>query len=202
MINYIWFGLFAIGVITAIFTGSMAEITEQLFGSAKTAVELSIGLIGIMALWLGLMKVAEEAGAVRFIAKLLHPLLTRLFPGIPKGHKAMGSIVANLAANMLGLGNSATALGLKAMKDLQELNDDEDTATNEMCTFLAINTSSVTIIPATVIAIRASAGSAAPAEIIGTVLVATSASTIVAVIASKILERVGRKKMEGTPDGK
>jgi len=202
MINYIWFGLFAAGVITAIFTGSMAEITEQLFGSAKTAVELSIGLIGVMALWLGLMKVAEEAGAVRFIAKLLHPILTRLFPGIPKGHKAMGSIVANLAANMLGLGNSATALGLKAMKDLQELNDDKDAATNEMCTFLAINTSSVTIIPATVIAIRASAGSAAPAEIIGTVLVATSASTIVAIIASKVLERVGKNKAEGNRDGK
>ena len=190
MINYIWFGLFAVGILAAAVTGTMGEVTEGIFEAASTAVELAIGLIGVMALWLGLMKVAQEAGAVRFIARALHPVLRKLFPGIPKGHSAMGSIVANLAANMLGLGNSATALGLKAMEDLQELNEDKDTATNDMCTFLAINTSSVTIIPATVIALRASAGSVAPAEIVGTVIVATTVSTTVAIIASKLLEKI------------
>ena len=197
MINYIWFGLFAGGIITAAFTGKMGEVTEGIFGAASTAVELSIGLIGVMALWLGLMRVAEDAGAVKFIAKLLHPALKRIFPGIPEGHPAMGSIVANLAANMLGLGNSATALGLKAMKDLDDLNEEKGTATNEMCTFLAINTSSVTIIPATVIGIRAAAGSAAPGEIIGTVLIATIISTSVAIISSKLLEKTGKKKPGG-----
>ncbi len=197
MINYIWFALFAGGVIVAAFTGKMAEITEGIFGAAGNAVELSIGLIGVMALWLGLMRVAEDAGAVKFISKLLHPVLRKLFPGIPEGHPAMGSIVANLAANMLGLGNSATALGLKAMKDLDDLNEEKGTATNEMCTFLAINTSSVTLIPATVIGIRAAAGSSAPGEIIGTVLIATITSTTVAIIASKLLEKIGTKRSGG-----
>lgn len=197
MTNYIWFGLFAVGIIVAAFGGKMGSVTEGIFGAASTAVELSIGLIGIMALWLGLMKVAEEAGAVRFISRALHPVLRRLFPGIPREHPALGSVVANLAANMLGLGNSATALGLRAMKDLQELNEEKDTATNEMCTFLAINTSSVTIIPATVIGIRAAAGSAAPAEIVGTVLVATVTSTTVAIIAAKLLEKTGRNRKGG-----
>ena len=172
------------------------KVTGGIFDAASTAVILSIGLIGIMALWLGLMKVAEEAGAVRFVSRLLYPVLRWLFPGIPKGHPALGSIVANMAANMLGLNNAATPLGLKAMQDLQELNEEKDTATNEMCTFLAINTSSVTIIPATVIGLRVAAGSTAPAEIIGTALVATGVSTTVAIIASKVLEKInsGRKK--------
>jgi spore maturation protein A len=199
MINYIWFGLFAIGIMVAMFTGEMKGVTEGIFGAASSAVELSLGLIGVMALWLGLMRIAEAAGAVNFISRRLHPVLRRLFPGIPPGHHALGSIVANLAANMLGLGNSATALGLKAMKDLQELNPEQDTATNDMCTFLAINTSSVTIIPATIIAIRASAGSSAPAEIIGTTLVATTASTVTAIVAVKMLEKLGRRKKGGKP---
>jgi spore maturation protein A len=157
-------------------------------------VELSIGLIGIMALWLGLMKIAEEAGAVRFVGRLIHPILRRLFPGIPQGHPAMGSIVANLAANMLGLGNSATALGLRAMQDLEDLNPEKGTATNDMCMFLAINTSSVTIIPVTIIAIRASAGSEAPAEVFGTILFATTVSTVTAIIACKLLEKMGKMR--------
>ena len=197
MINYIWFGLFATGIITAMFTGKMAEVTEAVFSAAKVSVELAIGLIGIMALWLGLMKVAEKAGAIGFISRLLHPVLRWLFPGIPKGHPALGSMVANMAANMLGLGNSATALGLKAMDDLQELNEDKESASDEMCTFLAINTSSVTIIPATIIGIRASAGSGNPAEIIGTVIFATGVSTTAAIIASKLLARLSARKRGG-----
>lgn len=187
--NYIWFFLVAIAVLVAAFTGRMEAVTEAAVDSSKTAVELSIGLIGIMTLWLGLMRVAEKAGLVQFLAKLLRPILRRIFPEVPVDHPAMGSMLANIAANMLGLGNSATALGLKAMKDLQKINKDKSSASNSMATFLAINTSSVTIIPATVIAIRASADSTSPAEIIGPVILATSISTIVGIFASKLLQR-------------
>lgn len=187
--NYIWSILLLLGLITAAFTGKMEDVTAAALSSAKTAVELSIGLIGVMALWLGLMKIAEESGMVRFVARLLKPLLVKIFPDIPVEHPAMGSMLANIAANMLGLGNSATALGLKAMQNLNELNADKDSASNSMVTFLAINTSSVTIIPATVIAIRVSAGSTNPTEIIGTVILATTVSTIVGVFAARILQR-------------
>lgn len=197
MINYIWFFFFAMGIIVAAFTGKMAEVTSGIFSAANTSVELAIGLIGIMALWLGLMKVAEDAGAVRFVGRLIHPLIRWLFPGIPREHPALGAVIANLAANMLGLGNSATALGLKAMSEMQDLNREKDTASDDMCTFMAINTSSVTIIPATIIGIRAAAGSANPAEIIGTVVFATSVSTITAIAVSKLLARISRRKRGG-----
>ncbi len=196
MINWIWLGLIVSGVIVAAFTGRMAEVTDAAFEAAKTAVTLSIGLIGIMALWLGLMKIAEEGGAVRFIARLLRPVMTRLFPDVPAEHPAMGSMIANIAANMLGLGNSATALGLKAMQDLQNLNNGSATASNAMVTFLVINTTSVTVIPATVIALRASAGSTNPTSIIGTTIIATICSTVVGVISAKLLQRAKGYRME------
>jgi spore maturation protein A len=196
MINWIWLGLIVSGVIVAAFTGRMAEVTDAAFDATKTAVTLSIGLIGIMALWLGLMKIAEESGAVRFIARLLRPVMTRLFPDVPAEHPAMGSMLANIAANMLGLGNSATALGLKAMQDLQSLNHNSATASNSMVTFLVINTTSVTVIPATVIALRASAGSANPTSIIGTTIIATICSTVVGVISAKLLQRAKGYRME------
>ncbi len=196
MINWIWLGLIVSGVIVAAFTGRMAEVTNAAFDAAKTAVTLSIGLIGIMALWLGLMKIAEEGGAVRFIARLLRPVMTRLFPDVPAEHPAMGSMLANIAANMLGLGNSATALGLKAMQDLQSLNKGSATASNAMVTFLVINTTSVTVIPATVIALRASAGSMNPTSIIGTTIIATICSTVVGVISAKLLQRAKGYRME------
>ena len=196
MINWIWLGLIVSGVIVAAFTGRMTEVTEAAFEAAKTAVTLSIGLIGIMALWLGLMKIAEEGGAVRFIARLLRPVMTRLFPDVPAEHPAMGSMLANIAANMLGLGNSATALGLRAMQDLQSLNKGSATASNAMVTFLVINTTSVTVIPATVIALRASAGSANPTSIIGTTIIATICSTVVGVISAKLLQRTKGYRME------
>jgi len=189
-LNYIWAILILGGVLLAAVNGRMAECTQAVIEAAKGSVELAIGLIGIMAFWLGLMRLAEEAGLVRFLARVLKPILRPLFPDIPSGDPALGAIVANLAANILGLGNSATALGLKAMIELQRLNPRKKTASNAMCTFLAINTSSVTLIPATVIAIRASAGSANPAEVIGVIILATSVSTIVAVAAVKILERL------------
>jgi spore maturation protein A len=189
-LNYIWALLILGGVLFAAVNGTMAESTQAVIEAAKDAVELAIGLIGIMAFWLGLMRLAERAGLVHLLSKLLRPVLRPLFPEIPSGDPAFGAIIANFAANILGLGNSATALGLKAMQELDRLNPNKKTATNAMCTFLAINTSSVTLVPATVIAIRASAGSAQPAEIIGTVIAATGISTIVAIIAVKTLSKL------------
>ena len=188
--NYIWAILILGGVLLAAVNGRMAESTQAVIEAAKGSVELAIGLIGIMAFWLGLMRLAEEAGLVRFLSRVLKPILRPLFPDIPSGDPALGAIVANLAANILGLGNSATALGLKAMIELQRVNPRKKTASNAMCTFLAINTSSVTLIPATVIAIRAAAGSANPAEVIGVIILTTSVSTIVAIAAVKILEKL------------
>ena len=143
-----------ISVLVGSITGNINAVTEAAISMAKTAVEIAISLIGIMALWLGTMKIAEESGLISIIAKALRPITIRLFPDVPKDHPAIGSIVLNMAANILGLGNAATPLGLKAMEELQELNPKKDTATNAMCTFLAINTSSVQIIlPATVVAL-------------------------------------------------
>lgn len=198
--NYIWSLLLLLGFFTAAFTGKMDEVTSAALGSAKTAVELSIGLIGVMALWLGLMKIAEEAGMVRFIARLLRPILKRIFPEVPDDHPAMGSMLANIAANVLGLGNSATALGLKAMQDLNDLNVDKHSASNSMATFLAINTSSVTLIPATVIAIRVSAGSTNPTEIIGAVVLATTVSTLTGIFAARLLQHFATPQVNNLHD--
>ena len=142
MLNYIWFSLILISVVIGIVTGNIDAVTDAAIDMSKTAVEIAIGLIGIMALWLGIMKIAEESGLIKIIAQIIRPVTIRLFPDVPKDHPAIGSIVLNMAANMLGLGNAATPLGLKAMEELQELNPNKETATNAMCTFLAINTSS------------------------------------------------------------
>jgi spore maturation protein A len=157
---------------------------------AGTAVTIAIGLIGIMALWLGVMKVAEEAGLVQTLARGLKPVMTRLFPDVPAEHPAMGAMILNIAANMLGLANAATPLGLKAMEELNKLNKKAGMATDAMCTFLVINTSSVQVIPATAIAIRAAAGSANPTEIIVPVLIATSCATIAGIVSVKLLQRL------------
>ena len=192
MINIIWFGLLFIGIVVGIATGNVEAITKAAIDSANTGVELSIGLIGVMTLWLGMMKIAEAAGLVRKLALMLKPLMVRLFPDVPPDHPAMGSILMNLAANVFGLGNAATPFGIRAMQDLQELNTTEDSATDSMCTFLAINTSSVTLIPATTIAYRVAAGSSNAAEIIGPTIIATLVSTIVAVIAARTMSRMRR----------
>ncbi|MDD5088428.1 MAG: nucleoside recognition domain-containing protein [bacterium] len=192
MMNWIWLGLLAVGIVTAAFTGRMEEITKAAFDAAKTAVELCIGLIGIMALWLGLMKIAEAGGLVQALARLMRPVMRRLFPDVPADHPAMGSMLSNIAANLLGLGNSATALGLKAMQDLQSLNPKKETATNAMVIFMAINTTAITIIPATVIGLRAAAGSAQPTSIIGTTLISCTTAMIVAVTTAKLLGRMRR----------
>jgi spore maturation protein A len=190
MMNWIWLALVVIGVIAGAVNGKMEAVTKAAFDGAKSAVELCIGLIGIMALWLGLMKVAEQAGLVQALSRLVRPIMRRLFPDVPADHPAMGSMLSNIAANLLGLGNSATALGLKAMQDLQSLNAEKETASNAMVIFMAINTTAITIIPATVIGLRASAGSAHPTSIIGTTLVSCCTACVVAVTTAKLLEKL------------
>lgn len=185
MLNYIWFGMMLVSVIAGILTGRIDAVTEAAINMSKTAVEISIGLIGIMALWLGIMKIAEASGLIRIIARGLKPVTVRLFPDVPADHPAIGSIVLNMSANMLGLGNAATPLGLKAMEELQELNPKKDTATNAMVMFLAINTSSVQIIvPATVVALMGVTTS----QIFVPTLLATAASTVTAICMVKLLE--------------
>ena len=200
MINFIWAGLLLIGFIVGAFTGNLQAVTDAILESAETGVEISLGLIGVMALWLGIMKIAEDSGLVEKLALGLKPLTKRLFPDVPQDSPAMGAITMNIAANMLGLGNAATPLGLKAMQDLQELNQDKETATNAMVMFLAINTSSVTLIPASTIAVLSKAGSANPTAIIGPTIVATLISTTVAIIAAKTLEKLPKYKLK--PQGK
>ena len=181
-----------ISVVIGTITGNIEAVTEAAITMARTAVEIAISLIGIMAMWLGTMKIAEESGLIRIIARGLRPITIRLFPDIPKDHPAIGSIVLNMAANILGLGNAATPLGLKAMEELQELNSKKDTATTAMCTFLAINTSSVQIIlPATVVALMGTASN----QIFITTILATGLSTISAIVAVRILERMNRFKV-------
>ena len=193
MLNYIWLGMMVISVIAGIFTGRIDEVTEAAINMSKTAVEISIGLIGIMALWLGIMKIAEKSGLILIISKVVKPITIRLFPDVPPDHPAMGSIVLNMSANILGLGNAATPLGLKAMEQLQELNEQKDTATNSMVMFLAINTSSVQlIIPAAVVALMGATAS----QIFLTTILATLCSTIAAIIAVKFFEKMKRFSVE------
>ena len=195
MLNYIWFGLIFISVVVGTITGRIDEVTEAAIAMSKTSVEIAIGLVGIMALWLGTMRIAEESGLIQIIARTLRPITIRLFPDVPSDHPAIGSIVLNMAANMLGLGNAATPMGLKAMKELQELNQQKDTATDAMCTFLAINTSSVQIIlPATVVGLMGAASN----QIFITTIIATGLSTVAAIVSVKFLSKMKRFKIEAT----
>ncbi len=171
----------------------MQNITTSAFDSAKTAVTIALGLIGIMALWLGIMKVAEEAGLLKIIANALRPITRFLFPEVPQDHPAMGAMVMNISANMLGLGNAATPFGLKAMEELDKLNPEKGSATNSMCTFLAINTAGLTLIPATAIAVRAASGSSNPAIIIGTSIFGAACATIAGITAAKTFEKISNK---------
>lgn len=196
MINYIWIGLLLIGFVVGVFTGRTKEVTDALFNYAQTAVELSIGLIGIMALWLGLLKIAEEAGLIKMLAKVLSPVMTKLFPEVPAEHPAMGAMIMNISANILGLGNAATPFGIKAMMELQTLNPLKNVATNPMVMFLAINTSSVTLIPTTIIGFRLATGSNNPTEIVGPTLVATSISTIVAIILCLLFQNTKKNSYQ------
>lgn len=194
VLNYIWFGMLVIGCFIGILNGRVDEVTQAIVNSSKNAIELGIGLMGIMCLWTGLMGVAEKSGLIRGIAKIVRPAMRFLFPAIPKDHPASGAIVMNLVANFLGLGNAATPLGLKAMGELQKLNRKKDTATDEMSMFLVLNTACIMFIPTTIIALRSAAGSKNPAEIIGTIWVATICATTAGIVAVKVFSFIYRKK--------
>jgi spore maturation protein SpmA len=188
-INVIWLYLILISIVVAAYTGRMDAVTKSSFEAAKNAVTLAIALVGAMALWLGIMKVVENAGLMRIIQRAISPVMRRLFPEVPADHPAMSAMIMNIAANMLGLGNAATPMGIKAMAELDKLNPEKGTATNAMCLFLAINTSNVSLLPLGVIAVRAAAGASDPGAILIPTLFATSCSTIVAIIVAKLFAR-------------
>ena len=185
MINVIWVALLVIGFLYAGVHGTMEEVNQAIFEGGKEAVSVSIGFISVLVFWLGMMKIAEEAGLLDKLAALFKPIAKRLFPEVPEKDPAMGYILSNMVANLLGLGNAATPLGIKAMERLKKLNGDKPSASRSMITLLAINTSSLTIIPTTVIAIRMQYGSSSPTDIVGTTIVATLASTIAAVLIDR-----------------
>lgn len=176
----------------------LGQVTSAAIESSALAVKIAIGLIGIMALWLGLMRVAEEAGIIKIIAKGVRPITKRLFPNIPSDHPAIGAMIMNIAANMLGLSNAATPLGLKAMEELQKINPKKNEASNDMITFLVINTSAITIVPATAIAIRASLGSVNPQKIVIPSILAALTATIVGLTVVKIIQYFQNKREKGS----
>ena len=204
MLNYLWAGMILVGVVFGAFNGRMQAITNAALDSSKEAVTLCITMIGVMAFWTGIMEIASRAGIVQMASRKMRPLLRFLFPGIPEGHKAEEHIATNFIANFLGLGWAATPAGLKAMEELGKLEDDrrngkvsgierrKGIASNEMCTFLIINISSLQLIPVNVIAYRSQYGSPNPAAIVGAGIVATAVSTGVAVIFCKLMDR-GRR---------
>ncbi len=190
MLNAIWLGMIFVSVIVGVSQGRIDQVVNAVTDSAKLGFEIALGLAGIMALWLGVMGVASESGLINIFAKVLRPVMKRLFPEVPTEHPAMGAMVMNISANMLGLGNAATPFGLQAMKELQRLNSHVHTASNAMCTFLAVNTSSVQLIPATAIAFLAANGNLHPSNVIISSLIATSVSTAVGIIAVKQLAKL------------
>lgn len=185
MVNFIWMGLILIGILVAAINGNMSAINEAAFEGAKIGVTICFGLISVLVFWLGLMKIAEESGLLGLFARALSPVAKFIFPDVPKDHPAMGYILSNMSANLFGLGNAATPMGLKAMEELQKINPDKDQASPAMITLLALNTSSITLIPATIIAIRLSYESSNAVEIVGTTIFATLCSTIVAITLDK-----------------
>ncbi len=196
-LNYIWVGFFLIafvvGLIKLIFLGDVeifATMMKALFERSKLGFELSLGLTGILALWMGIMKVGEKGGMINILARLVSPLFTRLFPEVPKNHPAIGSMMMNFSANMLGLDNAATPLGLKAMKDLQELNPKKDRASNAQIMFLVLNTSGLTLIPVSILALRAMKGSANPTDVFLPILIATFVASMVGLIVTAIIQKV------------
>ncbi|MCY7525365.1 spore maturation protein [Bacillus safensis] len=185
MVNLIWVFLTVIGLVYAMFNGTMQEVNEAVFKGSKEAVTISIGLISVLVFWLGLMKIAEEAGLLNFFSKLCRPFISKLFPDIPPNHPAMGYILSNLMANFFGLGNAATPLGIKAMEQMKSLNGGKNEASRSMITFLAVNTSSITLVPTTIIAIRMTYGADQPTDIVGPTILATLISGIGAIIIDR-----------------
>jgi spore maturation protein A len=185
MINLIWVTLMVIGIVYAGIHGRIDLVTLNAISAAENAVQLSFKLMGVMCLWLGMMKIAEKAGLAKGVAILLGPLLRWLFPSVPRQHPAMGAIIMTVSANMLGLGNAVTPLGIKAMQELNKLNDDKQSASAAMCTLVALCTTGFTLVPATIIALRAAAGSSEPAAIAGPTLVVSLIGTLVVLIVDR-----------------
>ncbi|WP_242214045.1 nucleoside recognition domain-containing protein [Bacillus cereus group sp. BfR-BA-01383] len=198
MVNLVWAAMAVIGIVYAMINGTMEEVTKAIFEGSKDAVTICIGLISVLVFWLGLMKIAEEAGLLKKLVTLFMPIVKRLFPEIPKDHPSMGFILSNMMANFFGLGNAATPLGIKAMEQLKELNGGKDSASRSMVTFLALNTSAITLIPTTVISIRMTYESANPTEIVGVTFIAQVLSMIGAIWIDRYFyrrrSRKGRKK--------
>ncbi|MBX5436154.1 MAG: spore maturation protein [Alicyclobacillaceae bacterium] len=196
MIDFIWLLLFVAGVVTAALTGRMAAVSKAVLTGAESGVTLCLGLVAVISLWLGLMRIAERAGLVNWLARALRPVGRFLYPSVPPDHPAMGAILANMSANILGVGNAATPLGIRAMQELQKLNPRKDTASDAMCTLLAVNTASVTLIPTTVIAVRMQFGSRDPAAVVGTTLVATLIGTGAAIVLDCLFRRWSKRRGE------
>ncbi len=194
MVNKIWFFFIIFGIGIAALNGNIQTVTTTLLDSAEKGVTVAFGLISVLTFWLGIMKLIEKSGLLRILVRVMKPLAKFLFPEVPVDHPAMSSILMNMSANLLGMGSAATPLGLKAMEQLQDLNPDKKTASNAMCTFLALNTSSITLIPTTVIALRLATGSTDPTRIVGTTILATICSTIVAVTVDKIFRKIYRRR--------
>jgi len=200
VLNYIWIAFFLLAAVCAVVqccmgnTGVFADIIGSTFDNAKTAFEISLGLTGVLSLWMGVMKIGEKGGMVNLLSKALSPVFTRLFPDIPKGHPATGHIFMNIAANMLGLDNAATPLGLKAMESMQELNTKKDTATNPMIMFLVLNTSGLTLIPVSIMVYRAQLGAAQPTDVFVPILLATLAATLAGIVVTSIYQRINLLK--------
>lgn len=201
MLNYIWLFFILTALIFGSFTGKLEAVTQAAFDSASKAVTLAIGLIGLMAFWLGIMKIAEEARLITLVSKIVKPIAVKLFPEIPSDHPAIGAMVMNVAANMLGLGNAATPLGIKAMEELNTLNKHKGVATNAMCTFLTLNTAGLQLVPIMVIGILRQANYTNPTQIIGSTLFASITATIIGIISVKILEKLSYFKVENSLEG-
>ncbi|CAN7705286.1 nucleoside recognition domain-containing protein [Paenibacillus sp. LjRoot56] len=189
MVNWIWLFFIVVGFLVAAINGDVESVTQAAFDGAKNGVTVCFGLISVLVFWMGMMRIAEDAGILHKLARLLQPVVRFLFPSIPKNHPALGYIMSNMSANILGLGNAATPMGIKAMQELQKLNPNKEEASAAMSTLLALNTSSITLIPTTLIAIRMNFNSMNPAEIVGTTLIATIISTTVAIFVDRWYRR-------------
>ncbi len=197
MINLIWVFLMVTSIVFAMFNGTMEEVNKAVFEGAREAVTLCIGFISILVFWLGLMKIAQDSGLLDKFSNLFRPVAKKIFPDIPDNHPVMGYILSNMTANMFGLGNAATPLGIKAMEELKKLNGGKDEASRSMTTFLVINTASITIIPTTVLSIRMNYGSVSPAEIVVPTIIASTASTVCAILIDRwIYNRKNRRRVK------
>lgn len=192
MVNVVWLVLIVGGIVVSGLHHSMLTVTEAIFSGTEKSVEIAFGFVGIMALWLGMARIAEESGLMRSLSRWLAPLVSRLFPGIPANHPAMGNMLMNMVANILGMGTAATPFGLKAMEELQRINDVKERASANMITFMAVNTASLSLIPAAVVALRVAAGSKNATVVVGPTIIATAFSMVVAVAVDRLFRRTHR----------